>query len=86
MNVRGAMTMSPPDAADLILDILVHDLALKPGQIVPDQMLKKKFTERGGRHSEIGAGLKYAHVQDWLDFDHDKQAFSVTNGGFERAD
>lgn len=80
-----ATRTTPVEIAHDLLDILVKDLGLKAGQRVPDQQLRNKFRERGGRSENIAAGLRYATDQEWLSFDNDNDAFHLTEVGFNAA-
>jgi hypothetical protein len=61
--------MTQQDVAEWILDILVNDLKLKPGDAVPDQQLKQKYRDRKGDSADIKAGLQYAEEQGWMAHD-----------------
>jgi hypothetical protein len=76
---------TPAELAETLLEILVKEIGLEPGHPVPDQLLKAKFRERGGHSEDIADGLKYAHGQYWLEYDSDKDAFFLTDAGFNAA-
>lgn len=61
--------MTQQEIAEWILDILVNDLKLKPGDAVPDQQLKQKYRERKGDSADIAVGLEYAKDQEWMEHD-----------------
>jgi hypothetical protein len=61
--------MTEQDVAEWILDILVNDLKLKPGDAVPDQQLKQKYRDRKGDSADIKAGLQYAEEHEWMTHD-----------------
>jgi hypothetical protein len=63
------MKMTERDVAEWILDILVNELKLKPGDAVPDQQLKLKNRERNGDGGDIKKGLQYAEEQEWMAHD-----------------
>ena len=61
--------MTQREIAEWILDILVKDLKMKPGDPVPDQQLKQKYRDRKGDSADIKRGLKYAEEQEWMSHD-----------------
>ena len=72
------------ETAEVILDVLVREVGLKPDQGVPDQLLKTKFMERGRRYDDIAAGLEYATAeQGWLQYDHGTDRLFLTQSGFD---
>jgi hypothetical protein len=77
--------MTQQDVAEWILSILVDDLKLKPGDLIPDQQLKQKYRERNGDAANIPAGLKYAVAQEWLSYDQAADKFHLTELGHEGA-
>ena len=64
-----SISMTRQEVAEWILDILVNDLGLKPGGLMPDQRLKQKYRERKGDSADIKVGLKYAEEQGWIAHD-----------------
>jgi len=76
---------TPLGIAEVLLQILVNDIGLRAGHGVPDQLLKNKFRERGGQSEDIADGLKYATGQEWLSYDDDRDAFFLTEAGFDAA-
>jgi len=63
------INMTQQNVAEWILDILVKDLKLKPGDPVPDQQLKQKYRDRDGDSGDIKKGLEYAEEQEWMAHD-----------------
>jgi len=60
--------ISQQQVAEHLLDILVIELKLKPGDVVPDQQLKQKYREGNGDGGDIQHGLAYAGDQEWLEY------------------
>jgi hypothetical protein len=79
------MKITQRDVAERILDILVKDLRLKPGDPVPDQALKTQYRSGGGDAGNIKDGLKYAGDNEWLTYDPSKDAWYLTELGHEYA-
>jgi hypothetical protein len=77
--------MTQQDIAEWILDILVNDLKLKPGDVIPDQQLKQKYRERNGDSGDIRHGLEFAGDQEWLSWDAGTENWSLTDLGHESA-
>jgi hypothetical protein len=77
--------MTQQEVAEWILDILVSDLRLKPGDPVPDQRLKEKYRERKGDSADIKVGLEYAGAHEWLSYDDLTQTWHLTEFGHENA-
>jgi hypothetical protein len=77
--------LSQRDVAERILDILVKDLGLKPGERVPDHQLKEKYRAGGGDAADIQIGLKFAEAEEWLRYDRATQAWRITELGHEYA-
>jgi hypothetical protein len=75
--------LSKRDVAERILDVLVKDLGLKPGERVPDHELKAKYRARGGDAGDIKVGLEHAEEQQWLSYDRSKDAWYLTELGHE---
>lgn len=75
--------MTQQVVAEWILDILVNELGLKPGDSVPDQQLKEKYRARKGDSSDIKAGLEYADQKEWLAYDGLKDTWYLTELGYE---
>jgi hypothetical protein len=71
--------------ADTLLDILVKDLGLQPGQDIPDQTLKERFRARSYDAANIKDGLEYAHQRGWVQYDAARDRFTLTADGFEYA-
>ena len=61
--------MTALEIAERILEILVKDLGLQPGQAVPDQKLKVRYRAGSGDSADIKVGLEYAEEQGWLRHD-----------------
>jgi hypothetical protein len=75
--------MTQQEVAEWILDILVKELKLKPGDVVPDQQLKQKYRARSGDSQNIPEGLRYAVDRDWLLYDRPADKFHLTELGHE---
>lgn len=75
--------MTKQEVAEWILDILVNDLRLNPGDEVPDHQLKEKYRARNGDSANIPAGLEYADEQGWLTYDPVKSTWLLTETGCE---
>lgn len=76
---------TPRDTALLILEVLVHDIKMRPGDAVPDNALKARLANHGGDWQHIPAGLKYATEQDWLIYEACGDKFLLTDEGFAAA-
>jgi hypothetical protein len=61
--------MTEHEIAEWILDILVKDLKLKPGDAVSGLQLKQKYRDRKGDSGDIKQGLEYAEEQEWMAHD-----------------
>lgn len=70
--------------AETLLDILVKDLDMKPGQEVPDHALKERFRARRYDAANIKDGLKYAHQRGWIEYSAEDR-FTLTANGFDHA-
>jgi hypothetical protein len=81
MSIR----MTQQQVAEWILDILVKDLHLKPGDPVPDHQLKEKYRARKGDSADIKVGLKYAEEHEWLMYDPTKNTWHLTELGHKNA-
>jgi hypothetical protein len=81
MSIR----MTPQQVAEWILDILVKDLHLKPGDPVPDHQLKEKYRARKGDSADIKVGLKHAEEHEWLMYDPTTNTWHLTELGRENA-
>jgi hypothetical protein len=77
--------MTQQDVAEWIVDILVRELELKPGDEVPFQRLKERYRARKGDAGDIPVGLQYAGNQEWLTYDGAKDAWHLTDLGYEYA-
>jgi hypothetical protein len=77
--------MTQQEVAEWILDILVKDLKLKPGDSVPDQQLKQKYRARNGDAANIKDGLKYAGDKEWLSYDRPTDTWHLSELGHENA-
>ena len=75
--------MTQQQVAEWILDILVKDLRLKPGDAMPDQQLKEKYRARSGDSADIKVGLEYAEKQGWLTYSRAKQTWYLTPEGHQ---
>ncbi len=74
------------ETALLILDTVVHDLRVRVGETIGDQALRQAFQKRGGRLTDVAAGLKYASEQEeWLRYDTEKDVFLLTEEGLAAA-
>jgi hypothetical protein len=77
--------MTRQEVAEWILDILVKELKLKPGDVVPDQQLKQKYRARSGDSQNIPDGLQYAVDLEWLSYDVVTDKLHLTALGHEVA-
>ena len=77
--------MTQQEVAEWILDILVKELGLAPGDAIPDQQLKERYRARKGDSSDIKAGLVYAEDAEWLRYDRLKDTWYLTELGHECA-
>lgn len=77
--------MTQQQVAEWILDILVKDLRMKPGDPVADHQLKEKYRARKGDSADIKVGLKYAADHEWLTYDLAKDTWYLTKLGHEIA-
>jgi hypothetical protein len=84
MSMRS-ISMTQQEVAEWILDILVKDLRLKPGDPVPDQKLKERYRARNGDSANIKEGLKYAGDHEWLLYEPTTQTWHLTEMGHENA-
>jgi hypothetical protein len=80
-----AIKMTQQDVAEWILDILVKDLGLKPGDPLPDHQLKEKYRARDGDSADMKVRLQYAEAHEWLTYDHAKEAWYLTEFGHQCA-
>jgi hypothetical protein len=80
-----ALKLSKREVAERILDVLVKDLGLKPGERVPDHQLKEKYRAGGGDAGDIGIGLEYADTNEWLSYNAATEAWYLTEQGHEYA-
>jgi hypothetical protein len=77
---------SPDETAKTIIDALVTDLRLLPGQAVPFQTLKACLLARGVHVQDLAAGLDYAgNTRDWIEDGPSKGSVRVTASGFAEA-
>jgi hypothetical protein len=83
---RFWLLAAPSDPAELLLEILMHDLGLKPGDEIPDQRLKARYQARGHRADEIKTALKQAHDREWVRWEEVSDRFFVTQAGYEIGD
>lgn len=74
--------MPQQEIAEWILDILVKDLGLKPGNPLPDQELKRRYRARNGDAADIKIGLAYAEAHDWLIYDGRNDTWYLTKFGY----
>jgi hypothetical protein len=84
-NESMPIKMTQQEVAEWILDILVNDLKLKPGDAVPDQQLKERYRARSGDSADIKEGLKYAEGHEWLVYEPTTQKWHLTELGRENA-
>jgi hypothetical protein len=77
--------ISQQQVAERVLDILVNELKLKPGDVVPDQQLKQNYRERNGDAANIKDGLKYAGDQEWLSYEPTTHSWHLTDLGHQSA-
>lgn len=77
--------MTQQQVGEWILDILVKDLGLKPGNPVPDHQLKEKYRARKGDSADIKVGLKYAEDLGRLTYDRTSDNWHLTELGHETA-
>jgi hypothetical protein len=55
------------EVAEKVLDILINELGVKPGDVVPFQLLKANYRARNGDSAEIKHGLQCAEELEWLE-------------------
>lgn len=72
----------PSEIALTLLEVLVQDVRMRAGEVVPDLALKASYQGRGGHVQDIKVGLEYAHSQGWLEYDSGKQRFTLTDAGY----
>jgi hypothetical protein len=77
--------MAQREIAEWILDILVKDLGLKPGNPVPDHELKQKYRARKGDSADISVGLKYAEAHEWMAYNSSDDTWHLTELGYQYA-
>jgi hypothetical protein len=80
-----AKKLTQSDVAEWILDILVNEIGLKPGDPIPDQKLKERYRARNGDSADIGVGLEYGAAQEWVTYDRGTDTWHLTEFGHERA-
>jgi hypothetical protein len=62
-----ANKMTRDEVAEWVLDILVNELGLKSGDVVPMQLLKANYRARNGDSADIKHGLLCAEELEWLE-------------------
>ncbi len=72
----------PRRIAKDVLEALVNDLKLQPGQFVYEDPVHIAFKFRGLAAEDIWAGLEYAKQQEWLMFDSVRRVYTLTKAGF----
>ena len=77
------ISMTQQEVAEWILEILVKDLGLKPGDALPDQELKRRYRARNGDAADIKFGLGCAEAHEWLAYDESKDTWYLTALGYE---
>jgi hypothetical protein len=77
--------LSRDEAAEWILGILVNELGLKPGDVVPLQLLKANYRARNGNSADIKHGLQCAVESEWLELVPGGQDLRLTVLGHESA-
>ena len=76
--------MTQQQIAEWILEILVEELKLKPGDRLPDQLLKERYRARKGDSGDIKIGLELATELEWLTLDEFAPTqFRLTKLGYE---
>jgi hypothetical protein len=75
----------PARVARDILESLVQDLKLRPGELVYERSLIVSFKSRGLTVQDIAAGLEYATQQGWLICDPVQGIYTLTQAGFRIA-
>lgn len=65
-----------------IVQALVRDLKLHPGDFVYEKSLDEAFKTLGLAAEEINGGLEHATAQGWLVFDSDQRIYTLTQTGF----
>jgi hypothetical protein len=77
--------MTRDEVAELIMDILVNELGVKPGDVLPFQLLKANYRARNGDSADIKHGLQCAMELEWLEPVHGSSDFRLTGLGHESA-
>jgi hypothetical protein len=77
--------MTRDEVAELIMDILVNELGVKPGDVVPLQLLKGNYSARNGASADIKHGLQCAMELEWLEPVPGSTDFRLTVLGHESA-
>ena len=79
------MKMTRDEVAGSILNIMVNELGLKPGDTVPLQLLKANYRARNGDSADIKHGVQCAMELEWLEQVPASLDFRLTMLGFESA-
>ncbi len=66
-----------------MLESLVEDLKLRPGDFAYERSLRTAFEARGLAVEDIRAGLRYATQQGWVILDPAQRIYTLTRAGFE---
>ena len=74
---------APSDPATLLVQILVHELALKAGDEIPDQQLSARYRAHGHSPDGIWDPLKQAHGRDWIRYESVSDSFFLTAAGYQ---
>ncbi len=73
----------PTRIAKDIVEALVTDLKLRPGEFVYEKPLATAFGARRLTFEDILAGLEHAKQQGWLVYDPVQCIYTLTHAGFE---
>ncbi len=76
-------TLGATSVASDILESLVMDLKIRPGDYVHETPVRVAFQLRGLPDSDIRAGLEHASHEGWLLFDPELRVYRLTKTGFE---
>jgi hypothetical protein len=77
--------MTRDEVGELVMDILINELGVKPGDIVPFQLLKANYRARNGDSADIKHGLECAVELEWLELIPGSHDLRLTMLGYEAA-
>ena len=70
--------------AKYILEALVRDLHLRPGDFVYQKSLHLAFQTRGATPEQISRGVEHVIAQGWLCLDFAQRTYTLTQAGLSR--